>query len=104
MCQLMTTFWGLANTDTSNCVTPNQFKCAQKRTRVHFIPDLKVGVFVTLHAPEVINVIIFTIIGQKAAKLQLDPESMIEEAITTMGVVDPETLDDMLKMYLKMTQ
>jgi hypothetical protein len=27
----------------------------QKRARVHFIPDLKVGVFVTLRAPDVIN-------------------------------------------------
>ena len=27
----------------------------KKRARVHFIPDLKVGVFVTLRAPDVIN-------------------------------------------------
>jgi len=27
----------------------------QKRARVHFIPDLKVGVFVTLRAPDVIK-------------------------------------------------
>jgi hypothetical protein len=27
----------------------------KERARVHFIPDLKVGVFVTLRAPDVIN-------------------------------------------------
>jgi hypothetical protein len=30
-------------------------KPQEKRARVHFIPDLKVGVFVTLRAPEVIK-------------------------------------------------
>ena len=31
----------------------------EKRARVHFIPALKDGVFVTLRAPEVINVLYF---------------------------------------------
>lgn len=37
-----------------------RFKIAQKkRARVHFIPDMKVGVFVTLRAPDVIITISF---------------------------------------------
>jgi hypothetical protein len=37
----------------------------QKRARVHFIPDLKVGVFVTLRAPDVIKRIV-----QKKGKMR----------------------------------
>jgi len=42
-----------------DCVSSHQcfidLKEHKKRARVHFIPDLKVGVFVTLRAPEVIS-------------------------------------------------
>ena len=30
MCQLMITFWGLTNTDTSNCVTPTDKRIMKK--------------------------------------------------------------------------